>query len=123
MKKYIIQFQCPIKSNKNASKILEAFFLSIFLSFRGTRNLHKKLTQSFFPKLSSYLRRSLVPRDDNDCGFFVRLFFQLKNYKILLFRSFNFCFYFSFCSFINFCSCFTVFCFSYGSNGYAVCSR
>jgi len=33
---------------------------------RGTRDLHMKLTQSYFCKLSSYLRRSLVPRDDKN---------------------------------------------------------
>ena len=36
-----------------------------FVSFRGTRNLRCKINKDLFFRLPSYLRRFLVPRNDN----------------------------------------------------------
>ena len=55
--------------------------LTPILSSRGTRDLHKKLRNQNCQSLSSYLWRSLVPRDDK---------ITVTIYKDLLFLENNF---------------------------------
>jgi len=50
-------------SRSNSTKVCTEFVLPI-LSSRGTRDLGNKLYTVTLQSLSSYLRRSLVPRDD-----------------------------------------------------------